>query len=138
MAFDDVVGKAAGTTVLLADDHPMLRTAIRLELEELGYRVCAEAGTADAAVEAALRERPQLCVLDVEMPGGGVAAATEITRSVPETRVVMLTVCRDAEVAAAARRAGAVDYLLKDISAEHLHSALAAALASDRLPLPGQ
>lgn len=138
MAVDDGAGKAAGTTVLLADDHPMLRMAIRLELEELGYSICAEADSAGAAVEAALRERPQLCLLDVEMPGGGVAAATEITRCVPETRVVMLTVCGDADVAAAARRAGAVDYLLKDISPEHLHSALAAALASDRLPRSGQ
>ncbi len=132
MVVDMGVTGAAGATVLLADDHPMLRMAIRLELEELGFRVCAEAGSADAAVEAALRERPQLCLLDVEMPGGGIAAATAIVRSVPETRVLMLTVCRDADVAAAARHAGAVDYLLKDVTAEHLRAALVAALADDR------
>lgn len=132
MVVDHGVADALGATVLLADDHPMLRMAIRLELEELGFRVCAEAGSADAALEAALRERPQLCLLDVEMPGGGITEARAIARCVPEARVLMLTVCRDADVAAAARRAGAVDYLLKDVTAEHLHAALVAALAHDR------
>lgn len=129
MTVEAGVGEAARTTVLLADDHPMLRLAIRLELEELGYRICAEAGSARDAVEAALRERPQLCLLDVEMPGGGIKAATVISRCVPETRVLMLTVCRDPDVAAAARRAGAVDYLLKDVTSEQLQAALVAALA---------
>jgi DNA-binding NarL/FixJ family response regulator len=111
--------------VLLADDHALLRSEVRADLEEHGFRVCAEAGDADGAVEAALRERPDICLLDVQMPGSGIAAARAIHEQLPATRVVMLTVSRDEADVAAASEAGADAYLLKDLPAERLAAALA-------------
>ena len=114
----------AAPVVLLADDHALLRGELRLDLEEHGFRVCAEVGSGQEALDAAVRERPAICLLDVDMPGGGIEAARAIARRVPETRVVMLTVSRDEEHVRAAAQAGAVAYLLKDLPADRLAAAL--------------
>jgi two-component system, NarL family, nitrate/nitrite response regulator NarL len=111
-------------TALVADDHPVLRSSMRAELEESGFCVCAEAGDAESAVEAALRFRPALCVLDVHMPGGGIEAARAIVAALPETRVAMLTVSRADDDFVASVRAGATGYLLKDIDPKRLASSL--------------
>ena len=86
--------------------------------------VVAEVGDAKAAVEAALRERPEVCVLDINMPGGGINAAERISSSVPETVVVMLTVSRQDDDLFEALRAGASGYLLKDTDPDRLPIAL--------------
>ena len=78
--------------VVLADDHEPIRSGVRETLTDAGFEVCAEAGDAPAAVEAALQERPDVCLLDVHMPGNGIRAAAEITAALPDTAVVMLTV----------------------------------------------
>ena len=101
--------------VVLADDHAPTREDIRLTLEsDGGFEVCAEAGDAAGAVDAAVRERPDVCLLDVAMPGGGVAAAWEISARLPKTKVVMLTVSTEDRDLLSALKAGAVGYLLKD------------------------
>ena len=111
--------------VLIADDHAPTRADIREALEEDGrFSVCAEAADAAAAIDAALRERPELCILDVRMPGRGVAAAWEIAARLPETKVVMLTVSADDRDLFAALRAGAAGYLLKGTDPEQLPNAL--------------
>lgn len=122
---------AARATVLLADDHATIRGAIRSDLEELGYEVCGEVGDGPAAVVAALEHRPELCLLDVGMPGGGIAAAREIAARVPETHVVMLTVSRDAGDVAASLAAGARGFVLKDVPSRGLDAALRAVLAGE-------
>jgi DNA-binding NarL/FixJ family response regulator len=115
--------------VLVADDHPPTRAGVRRVLEQDGFVVCAEEADAAGAVEAALRERPDVCLLDVRMPGGGgVAAAAEIARRLPETRLVMLTVSRDDDDLFDALRAGASGYLLKDIERSKLPDALRSVL----------
>jgi DNA-binding NarL/FixJ family response regulator len=111
-------------TVLLADDHAPTRSGVRLSLEGHGFRVCAEATTAQAAIDAARRSRPDVCLLDVGMPGGGIEAAQVIAREVPEAAIVMLTVSRSDADVFAALRAGAAGYLLKDTSPERLPHAL--------------
>ena len=73
------------------------------------------AGDAADAVQAALRERPDVALLDMRMPGSGAAAAWEITARLPGTRAVMLTISRSDEDLFAALRAGASGYLLKDM-----------------------
>ena len=118
-------------TVLLADDHAATRLGIRMSLEDGGFAVVAEAEAAAAAVDAALRERPDLCLLDVYMPGGGVAAAREIRTRLPDTRVVMLTVSVSEDDLFAALRAGAVGYLLKDTDPERLPLALRGVLEGE-------
>lgn len=111
--------------VLLADDHVPTRDDIRRTLEaDPRFLVCAEAGDAPAAIEGALREHPDVCVLDVRMPGGGIAAAWEISTRLPQTKIVMLTVSRDDSDLFASLRAGASGYLLKDMDPVRLPDAL--------------
>ena len=123
--------------VLIADDHAPTRADIAAALEEDGrFRVCAAVPDAPAAVEAAVRLRPGLCLLDIRMPGGGIAATWEITARLPETKVVMLTVSRDDDDLFAALRAGASGYLLKDIEPDRLPDALEEVLTGDAA-MPG-
>lgn len=121
--------------VVIADDHPAARAGVRAALEHHGFEVCAEVATGPAAVEAAVEHRPDLCLLDVHMPGGGLAAAAEIGSALPETAVVMLTVSPDDEYLFGALEAGARGYLLKDIPVSRLPEALAAVIHGE-LALP--
>jgi two-component system, NarL family, nitrate/nitrite response regulator NarL len=118
-------------TVLIADDHAPTRAGVRGALEDGGFTVVAEAARADAAVESAIRERPDVCVLDVNMPGSGIAAAARIADELPGTAVVMLTVSRDDEDLFAALRAGALGYLLKDMDPGRLAAALRGVLSGE-------
>ena len=123
--------------VLVADDHAPTRADIRELLErDPRFTVCASAADALEAVNAAFRERPDLCLIDVRMPGGGIAATWEITARLPRTRVIMLTVSREGDDLFKALRAGASGYLLKDIDADRLTHALCEVLAGDAA-IPG-
>ena len=118
--------------VLIADDHEPTRRDVRTALErDDRFVVCAEVGDAVAAVDAAVRERPDLCLLDVRMPGSGVAAAWEITARLPETKVVMLTVSADDDDLFAALSAGASGYLLKELEPDRLPRALVEVLEGE-------
>ena len=101
--------------VLIADDHAPTRDDVRRALTQAGLVVCAEASDAAHAVQQALETRPDICLLDVRMPGGGVAAAWEIAARLPTTKVVMFTVSVEDGDLFRALRAGAVSYLVKDI-----------------------
>ena len=81
--------------VVIADDHAAVRAGVRESVEDGGFEVCGEAADAHGAVELALAKRPDLCLVDVNMPGGGIRAAGKITKALPECVVVMLTVSRD-------------------------------------------
>ncbi len=123
--------------VLIADDHAPTRADVRGILAEDGrFAVRAEAADAAGAVAAALEARPDVCLLDVRMPGGGVGAAWEISARLPDTKIVMLTVSRDDADLFAALRAGASGYLLKDIDPDRLPDALASVVAGEGA-LPG-
>lgn len=111
-------------TVVLADDHPAIRLGVRMALLAGGLRVLAEASDCDGAVKAVLRERPDVCLLDVFMPGGGIQAAAAIAALAPATAIVMLTVSQDTEHLLGALRAGAVGYLPKDMPPHRLPAAL--------------
>lgn len=101
--------------VLVADDHePTRRDVVRMLGADARFDVCAEAADAPGAVGAAVAEVPDLCLLDVRMPGSGIAAAWEITARLPATRVVMLTISGEDGDLFPALRAGATGYLLKD------------------------
>jgi DNA-binding NarL/FixJ family response regulator len=110
--------------VVIADDHQLTRVGVRLALERGGFKVCAEADDATSAVEAAEREQPDICLLDIQMPGSGIHAAQEIARRVPDAAVVMLTVSRSDRDLFDALRVGASGYLLKDMDPERLPLAL--------------
>lgn len=117
--------------VLLADDHPPTRAGVRASIEGHGFVVCAEVGDAVSAVSAALRERPDLCLLDIHMPGSGTTAAAQITAADPDVTVVMLTVSGDEDDLFEALRAGAMGYLLKDIDPDRLPTVLRGVLAGE-------
>jgi DNA-binding NarL/FixJ family response regulator len=124
--------------VLIADDHAPTRASVRSILEEDGrFTVCAEAADAPNAVQASIRERPDLCLLDIRMPGSGIAAAWEISARLPSTSLVVLTVSENDSDLFAALRAGASGYLLKDMNPERLpHALWDVAAGSGALPRP--
>src|SRR4051794_3176665 len=118
--------------VLVADDHAHTRAGIRMSLEADGFDVCAEAATGRRAVELAKEHAPDVALLDIQMPDGtGTWAAYEITESLPDTIVVMLTYSREPDDLFGALRAGASGYLLKDTDPDRLGPALRAALAGE-------
>lgn len=117
--------------VLVADDHPPTRAGVRAALERDGFVICAEAGDARSAIEIARRERPDVCLLDIHMPGDGIHAAETISRELPDTAVVMLTVSRSDADLFNALRAGASGYLLKDIDPIRLPLALRGVLEGE-------
>jgi DNA-binding NarL/FixJ family response regulator len=118
--------------VLLADDHAPTRADIRDALEaDERFVVVAEAADAAGAISRALKVRPDVCVLDLNMPGSGVAAAWEISSRLPATKVVMLTISDAVEHVRSALHAGADGYLLKDMDAERLPHALAGVIAGE-------
>jgi DNA-binding NarL/FixJ family response regulator len=111
--------------VLIADDHAPTREDVRRALEgDKRFSVCAEVADAVEAVQAALRERPDVCLLDIRMPGSGLAAAWEIASRLPRVKIVMLTVSEGDNDIFAALRAGAHGYLLKTMNLKRLPDAL--------------
>ncbi len=111
--------------VLIADDYVRARAEVRRVLEESGrFEVCADVPDAPAAVEAARNEKPDICLLDIRMPGNGIAAAAQIKAELPDTAVVMLTVSRTDNDLFDALRAGAKGYLLKGMDESELPDAL--------------
>jgi DNA-binding NarL/FixJ family response regulator len=125
-----------GVSILVADDHPSTRAGVRVALEGQGFEVCAECADAASAVESAERHRPDLCLLDIGMPGNGIEAAARITSRLPDTAVVMLTVSRDDDDLFEALRAGASGYLLKDTNPARLAAALRGVLAGEPVLSP--
>ncbi len=119
----------AQITVLIADDHPVVREGLRGMLAaEPGVTVIGEAGSGDEAVAMTRRHRPDVVLMDLRMPGGDGAQATAGVLAVaPETRVVVLTTYEsDADIIRAVE-AGATGYLLKDTSRADLIGAIRAA-----------
>ncbi len=111
--------------VLIADDHAPSRDDIRRALErDERFGVCASVADAAEAIQAAVRERPDICLLDVRMPGSGLAAAWEIAARLPQVKIVMLTVSDDDADLFAALRAGADGYLLKTMNLQRLPDTL--------------
>lgn len=117
--------------ILIADDHPAARAGVRAALDGHGFIVCAEAADARSAVEAAVRERPEICLLDIHMPGSGITAAAEVSSALPGTAIVMLTISREDDDLFDALRAGACGYLLKDTNPERLPYALKGVLEGE-------
>jgi RNA polymerase sigma factor (sigma-70 family) len=120
---------------VLADDHATARLGVRSALEQGDFQVVAEAVDAAGAVAAALEHRPDLCLLDVYMPGGGIAAAAELAEAIPGMSIVMLSVSETNDDLFDALRAGACGYLLKDTDPARLPFALRAVLDGEA-PLP--
>jgi two-component system nitrate/nitrite response regulator NarL len=109
----------------IVDDHPFFRDGVRRSLRRAReVSIVAEGASADDACRIARDEAPEILLLDVAIPGGGLAAAKAIAASHPEVRIVMLTGSDDEETVATALGAGAMGYVLKGAGLEELLEAL--------------
>jgi DNA-binding NarL/FixJ family response regulator len=128
-----------GTSILLADDQVLTRQGIRALLsQEPDIEVVAEARSGQEAVQLALRHRPDVVLMDVVMEeGDGIEATRAIKQSVPTTQILILTVYADQDLFRQAVRAGAVGYVLKDISPQNLVKAIRAVHSGKTMVNPG-
>lgn len=118
-------------TVVVADDHAPIRAAIRAALTADGFDVVAEVASAKAAVDSAIEHEPHICLLDIHMPGSGIAAAAQVSATLPQTTVVMLTSSRTDDDLFDSLRAGARGYLLKDMDPDRMGAALLGVLSGE-------
>ncbi len=119
-----------GVTIVLADDHALVRSALRLVLEtEPGFEVVAEAGDVHTALRKVRGFKPDVLVLDLNMPGGSsLEAIPTLLEASPGTAIVVLTMQDEPELARAALRAGALAFVLKQASDSELEGAIHAVL----------
>lgn len=124
--------------VLVVDDHASMREGLALVLSsDPGIAVVGEAGSAAEAVKQAVITRPDLVLMDVEMPGGdGIGATAAVLRSVPTTRVLMLTMFDLDEYVASAMRAGASGFALKTAGSQELIAAVHACASGETVLAP--
>jgi DNA-binding NarL/FixJ family response regulator len=115
--------------VLVVDDHELFRTGLRALLEEEGFEV-ADAASGAAALTMAPAFRPEVVLMDLNMPGmSGIEAAERLLESLPEASVLMLTINREDSRVLEAVRAGASGYLLKDAELDDIVAGIRAVAA---------
>jgi two-component system, NarL family, response regulator DevR len=121
--------------ILLVDDHEVVRLGLKSLLEHNAkFQVVAEAGTAKEAVEMVEKYHPDVVLMDIRLPGSsGIDACQEITDRWPDVRVVILTSYAEDDMLFSAIRAGASGYVLKQIGAEGLITAIEAACRGEAL-----
>jgi two-component system response regulator NreC len=121
-------------TIVVADDHRMVRSALRLLLEtQADFEVVADVGDAASALQSVLDHRPSIVVLDLNMPGelSGLDAIARVGELSPDTAVVVLTMESDPGFARRALRDGARAYVLKEAADEELVEAVRRAAAGE-------
>lgn len=124
-------------TVMLVDDHTMLRQGLRRSLETEGIQVVAEASNGDEAVRMALQSKPNVVLMDVSMPQvDGIEATRMLMAADGRQRVVILTMHIDRDVIERAMKAGAVGYMTKDSSVKEVVLAVKLAANGDRILSP--
>src|SRR5262245_36937828 len=118
--------------VALVDDHPLFREGVAHTLEtEPDVQIVAQGATADEALRLSLESLPDILLLDINLPGGGLDAARRIATACPVTKIIMLTVSEDEEDVLAALKAGARAYALKGVSGRDLVAIVRAVHAGD-------
>lgn len=124
--------------VLLVDDQELIRYGLRLVLDaESDIEVVGEAADGEAALRAARRLSPDVVLMDVRMPGmDGIEATTHLTRTLPGTRVLVLTTYDRDEFAFGALRAGAAGFLLKNTRPSELVAAVRTVMTGDAVVSP--
>jgi len=109
------------TRVVLVDDHALVRSAVRQAITAPDIEVVAEAATAEDALAVALEHRPDVLLLDLDLPGvNGLQLVRELAPRLPETKIIILTVSTARRDLLEAVRAGAAGYLTKDLSPDAL------------------
>lgn len=126
-------GAGDAITIVLADDHEIVRSGIRMVLEaQPDMTVVAEAGDGDDAVRYALGHKPTILVLDLNMPNvSGLDAIPKIQKASPETKIIVLTMQAEPAFARQALQSGAGGYVVKQSAASELVGAIRSVLAGD-------
>jgi DNA-binding NarL/FixJ family response regulator len=121
--------------VLVADDHPLVRQGLQAALAPMPeVEIVAEAATGSAAVREAVLHRPDVVVMDLQMPDlNGIDATRELRRAVPEAAVLVLTMFDDDDSVFAAMRAGARGYVLKGAEQQEIARAITAVAAGEAI-----
>ena len=128
----------APTRVMVVDDHPMWRDAVERDLVAAGFDVVAVAASGGEALARFHRERPQLVVLDLQIPApDGVAVTAQVLAEDPSARVLVLSASGEQGDVLAAVKAGATGYLVKSASREQLLDAVRRVAAGDTVFTPG-
>jgi len=122
-----------GISIVLADDHTVVRRALRLLLEaEPGFEVVAEAKDADGAVRYLRGHKPDVLILDLNMPGRpSLEAIGDMQEASPETRIVVLTMQQEPAFARRALQQGVLGYVLKEAADDELVQAVRSAAAGE-------
>jgi len=108
-------------SIIVVDDHPLFREGVVTTLVESGFfDVVAQAGNKEDAIAQAEKHLPDLMLVDVSMPGGGIDTASEIATRVPIVKVIMLTVSEQEQDVQAALKAQARGYVLKGVASDDL------------------
>jgi DNA-binding NarL/FixJ family response regulator len=110
--------------VLVAASYPAMRAGIRLVLEENGFEVVAEASDGKSAAAAAMRERPEICLVHINLDGDGIAAAALVKDRAPATATIVLARVPDVDELVDALRAGASGYVPESAGADGIARAV--------------
>ena len=123
-------GMTPGLRAVVVDDHPVFRQGLRTLLEDIGVQVVAEGADGDEGVVLTLEHRPDVVLMDLQMPGvSGVEATRRLVAELPEVKVLVLTKVDDDQAVFAAVQAGALGYLLQGAGQEEIRSARASVAA---------
>ncbi|MGO7136334.1 response regulator [Rhizobium leguminosarum] len=124
-------------TIAIVDDHPLFREGVSRSLSEIeDFVVVGEGASADDAATLAASQRPDVVLLDVSMPGGGIEAISEIVVRSPQTKVLMLTASEEVDPLVAALRRGAAGYVVKGIGSRGLAEAIRTVAGGSRYISP--
>jgi two-component system nitrate/nitrite response regulator NarL len=122
--------------VMIVEDHALVRSAVRQAISGDRIEVVAEASTAEAALVLALEARPDIMLVDIDLPGmSGLHLVRELGPQLPATKIVMLTVSSARRDLIDAVKLGAMGYLTKDLSPEALVRSIRGAMAGE-MPMP--
>lgn len=124
---------AEGISIVLADDYTVVRRALRMLLEEEpGFEVVAEADDSDAAIRYLSGHKPDVLILDLNMPGlPGLEAIPKMKEASPETKIVVLTMQKEPAFARQALQLGVLGYVLKEAAEEELVQAVRSVAVGD-------
>jgi len=125
--------------VMLVDDHDLVRTGIRRLLDDIdGIKVVAEAGNGEQAISQVRNKRPDVILMDVSMPGiGGLEATRKITRSLPDMKIIAVTIHDDDPFPARLLEAGASGYITKGCDIREIINAIRSVYQGKQYITPG-